>query len=1059
MSQIPPQNQTCLKPLRIGLLAGSGARTIAAVIRPAIHKLFSAVAATSIVVPSLLSADTQQPPNRPEKSISGKSLPDGRSFAGILLTETVQKRDTLLKSDRAWSWTENGTRRLFLQGDVELKIGLDSFKATKATVWIQPIHEPGQTMYQLAVYFDRVESPLIAAGISHEAVGLLVTAVIQGELNLRTDLLQKERPNDAFIEQGEHRFAGYLAQLAEPAKTITPPVIRKPEEEETTPTPPARIPPLQAGNPIPEINSHLPEGPFRRPDESNLIFADDGIVTIDADDLHGELRDGEAVIALTGNVYFHYSDIEKTTKKHRRLVFTAERAVIFLRSHDAGALKTNLRAAEIDGIYLESNVTATGSESRPGIRTVTDSFYTLRGQYMFYDVRAQRAVVADAVFSTFDKKLRQPIYVRAKAIQQEAANQWKAHKAIIANSSFFEPHFSIGATRLTITQEDIPTANGETETRNYFDARNVTLRASNLPFFYWPRLQGHVEDMPLKEVGFSDSRDKGLNIHTEWDAFTLLGLNKPDGIHSRLLLDWSEHRRVGVGADIEYKWNAGKGKLFTYYINDHGRDRFSNATEMDRARDNRGMFQFQHRQSLTLEWSLLAEFAYITDPAFLDVFFDDKAETGKEFETQIFLAHNKDNAQFSFLFKPDLITFTPNEYLLLSQGYQVEKLPELRYTRFADLLGNAFSYSSDTTLSRMRISLPDITPRQLGLIFPAWSGALFGADPRQNLTDLFHAQGIDDNYVLRFDTRHEISLPVHTDNINMVPYVVGRFTVYDDDFNSFNGDDDNMRFWSAAGIRASTSIQHIDDSVENRILGLHRLRHIIEPNISVWSAWTTIDSTQLLVYDREVEPLAQGQVVKLGLKQTFETMRGGPGRWHNTQWLTLDGNLFLTDSSIDVNPQIPRYIDFRPEYSALGDHATGDAIWLVSDALAFSGNIIWDMDENKAARWSAGYDLHHTAEFSSFVEGRFVDAINQTLLDFGANFKLSYRYNLVSRISFDADEENLREVRMTLSRKSPQWTIFFGLSYDRVRQDTSFSLELSPNGFGRRAGINSRDLR
>ena len=143
----------------------------------------------------------------------------------------------------------------------------------------------------------------------------------------------------------------------------------------------------------------------------------------------------------------------------------------------------------------------------------------------------------------------------------------------------------------------------------------------------------------------------------------------------------------------------------------------------------------------------------------------------------------------------------------------------------------------------------------------------------------------------------------------------------------------------------------------------------------------------------------------------------------------------------------------------MGDHATGDAIWLVSDALAFSGNIIWDMDENKAARWSAGYDLHHTAEFSSFVEGRFVDAINQTLLDFGANFKLSYRYNLVSRISFDADEENLREVRMTLSRKSPQWTIFFGLSYDRVRQDTSFSLELSPNGFGRRAGINSRDLR
>ena len=56
---------------------------------------------------------------------------------------------------------------------------------------------------------------------------------------------------------------------------------------------------------------------------------------------------------------------------------------------------------------------------------------------MYYDVQAQRALVMDAVFSTYDRKLRQQIYVRAGALRQESASQWSATGATVANSAFF----------------------------------------------------------------------------------------------------------------------------------------------------------------------------------------------------------------------------------------------------------------------------------------------------------------------------------------------------------------------------------------------------------------------------------------------------------------------------------------------------------------------------------------------------------------------------------------------------------------------------------------------
>jgi hypothetical protein len=989
----------------------------------------------------------------------------GRGFEGIAFRTAPQQRDALFRASRMHTWTEGATRRLYLDGDIRLEIGRDTFAANQATVWLQPLTEPGRPLFQLAVYFDRVTSPLAAAGISHEASGLLLTAVIEGEISLKTDVMREGRPENApFVVAGERRLAGYLSQLAARAPELEPPPPPREDEtrEERVPPPP---PPSEFGVRRPPPADPNFAGPFRDPDDADAIFADDGLITLDAENISLYLGEEEPAAVLTDDVYFHYVDVDRDTQQMRQLTMTAERAVVFLKSTEesqsASAFAGLFRAAEIEGIYLEGAVTAVGSLSHRFARTPTDASYTLRGPHMYYDVAAQRALVMDAVFSTFDRKLRQPIYLRADAIRQESANQWSAEDATLANSSFFLPHFSLGASRLTVQQqeESLP-GGGSARTRNYFTASDITLNAGPVPFFYWPYLQGEIEDVPLREVSFFDSRDTGFGARTEWDLMSLLGVDQPDGLDTRLALDWSERRGVGVGVEADYEWSGGQGEILTYYINDEGRDRFSNAVERDRYQDNRGLFLLQHRQDLPDDWSVQAELSFISDPAFLDAFFEELAEERKEFETAVYAKHQTDVDQFGLLLKPDLIDFTPNEYLLQTQGYQVEKLPELQYARYLDVLPGGINYSNESSLSRMALSFPDLEPEEIGLIFPAWSERLFGAAPDQNLSDRFEELGYSDDWVHRFDTRHEIAMPAVIGDINVSPFVTGRFTAYDDDFSEFSDEDDNYRVWGAVGVRASTTLQRVDDSVDSRLFDLHRMRHLVEPNLTVWSAWTNVDAADLPIYDRDVEPLAQGQALKAGVRQTWQTKRGGPGRWHNADWLVIDTNLIFADNTEQPRPEIGRFYDYRPEYSALGDHATLDAIWLLSDTLSLSGNAIWDLHRSKAARWSAGYDLRHTPEITSFTEARYVNALDRTLLDFGANMQLSYRYRFAPRISFDVDEEDIREARVLLARRSPQWTIFFSVVYDRIRDDTSFSIELSPTGLRGRAGIiDTRDNR
>ncbi|MBZ0173022.1 MAG: hypothetical protein K8E66_11615, partial [Phycisphaerales bacterium] len=289
------------------------------------------------------------------------------------------------------------------------------------------------------------------------------------------------------------------------------------------------------------------------------IFSGTGVFFFSAGDrLTVERGEDANTLTLTGGVVLQHEGVDRVME------MTARRAVIFL---DPGPLADAIGrfdVSEVQGIYLEG-----------GVR-VSDGQYTLRSPRVYYDVRADRAILIDAVFRTYNDQLRMPLTMRAGVIRQEAANKFSAEKAVYANTGFATPHLAIGASKMTITERERPSG----ETSRVVEAENVTLRGGGVPFFWWPWFKGDPERFPLRSVGINDSNRTGTVFQTSWDPFTLLGIEAPEGVSGTVDLDYYADRGFGFGGSFDWRTDRMNGGLLAYLLpDDSGTDVLRNGTE------------------------------------------------------------------------------------------------------------------------------------------------------------------------------------------------------------------------------------------------------------------------------------------------------------------------------------------------------------------------------------------------------------------------------------------------------------------------------------------------
>ncbi|MDX2148081.1 MAG: LPS assembly protein LptD [Planctomycetota bacterium] len=600
--------------------------------------------------------------------------------------------------------------------------------------------------------------------------------------------------------------------------------------------------------------------------------------------------------------------------------------------------------------------------------------------------------------------------------------------------------------------------------RTIVRAENVTLRAGSVPFFYWPGFTGDPEQFPLKDLRFESSNGSGPALKTVWDAYALAGVKKPDDVNVDLLLDGYIERGIGLGAEAQWASDRSKGKALGYVLpEDRGEDLLKSGFKKDIEGDTRGIASLEQRWRLDDRWSVLGEANYISDENFIDAFFEEQGENRREFTSQFAVQRRVDTSLAVIQAKTTFNDFLANEYLLLSQGYTTSRLPEVSYFATGeDLLADSspglLTWFGEFRAGRLSLNFDEIRPRDRGIVNDRQAQNVFGVlDARQTLAESLRAQGYFEEAVTRLDTRQELTSQLSAGPVNVTPFVVGRITAYDDQFDRLSPDEnDNARLWGSVGTRVATTITKVDDSVRSDLLDLRRIRHIVEPHATLSHAGTTVDSEALPVYDDAVEGLTEGSQTRLGVSQTWQTRRGPEGRDYSVDVFKLDTDVVLASGERDRGSPIGRFYDPRPELSEAGNFFIADGAWQVTDAVALVGSSVFDLDLSRAARNSTGVNIDHGLNFASFIEMREIDSQDTVFLDLGGRYQLTSKYGVSAVTSYDTKRQEWQTVSTSIQRRSAAVLFGFDFNYNTITGETSFGFLVRP--VGTRGGAAFRGL-
>ncbi|MDP1660634.1 MAG: hypothetical protein Q8L55_01855 [Phycisphaerales bacterium] len=1026
-----------------------------------------------------------QSPASPAGAYAGGGA-TGRDFAGLLLELPAQDGGFIVTARNAWTWVEDAqlaptgegerrtigapVQRMFLRGDVRLQIGSRRLTASRAVVWAERIDDGSapddKALYQIAVYFDRVSNPLGSTGSGASGDRLLMTARVRGALTLASDAAPRSgRPpqqrTDDLVMEGEQRLARYLTRLEEPesAPADAPPALPRPDPNSSlSHYLPSLNRPYEPGSAYGPNGPRAPITRLRRAPGldgggsggDQRLFSGKGVMMVAAGQPVLKTEGGENRIVITGGVVLQYSE----PARDRALQLSAQNAVIFMKE---GKVEDLVRApaSAILGIYLEGDVVA------------TDNRFTLRAPYVYYDMAANQAYTVDAVFWTYDERRGLPLYVRADSIRQTTRQSITATGVTIAASSFYDPILSLGASSVTLSRE--PDADGTS--RVMIDGKNFSPRLGGLPFAWVPSYNGDIERFPLKDVRFENSSESGFGLKTRWDVFGLTGLRPPAdfNIDVDLLLDAWFKRGVAIGADVRWLEEGNVGSILAYGVpDDNGTDVLTSGFRRERDSDGRGMALYEQRVNLDGGWTMLAEAATVSDVNFVDAYFEQMAESRREFATSGTLRYNGENTLFSVQAKGNIDSFAANEYLLQSQGYSVRKLPEVFYSRVADDLlaesdPGALLWTHEYRVSRLGLDFFKATPRQLGYDNAAATGPrssldAFGLAPDTSFQSAGLAAGFTEDTVIRADTRQQLEWNLSAGPVRLQPFVVGRATFYDTDFAAIAPADqqDQLRWWAGGGARASTQVQRVYEGVEVPSLDIHQIRHIVEPSVTFFSAGTNRHNEFLPVYDYSVEGGQEGTAWRFGVNQTFQTLRGrssaDDGAVAGRPVDLLRWNIDYVDGTSDTDKTGPlgHWFDYRPEESVFGNFVNTDVQLLLTDATTLVGGTTYDFDTHQPSRSSVGVLTDHGRDFRSFIELRYLNPLDSTYVTFGGDYRLSSLYTLGLAAAYDTDANEFQDTALRINREFPDVTVTLRVRYNNITGETALGLVFTPLGHNRR---------
>ena len=316
----------------------------------------------------------------------------------------------------------------------------------------------------------------------------------------------------------------------------------------------------------------------------------------------------------------------------------------------------------------------------------------------------------------------------------------------------------------------------------------------------------------------------------------------------------------------------------------------------------------------------------------------------------------------------------------------------------------------------------------------------------------------------RGDLRQEIDYPINAGPVKLVPYAFVRYTGYtqgvvppaktlqtkDIPTNVVTTSGEN-RLMVGAGARATTDFWKVDDSVESDIFDLHRLRHIVEPELNIFASSSNIDQDKVFIYDPQVDGVNDVDAVQLALHQRWQTKRGGPGKWRSVDFFTL--NLYGNYFGNQPENRFRDPTDFRgifyysnPEASVARNSANADATWRISDTTEVLSDVEENLDKVRLATASVGVAVQRDTRLNYFVGTRYIADLHSNIITFDVTYQMDKKYSLSATESLDLAQSKDVYYSFSLTRSFDNFSLAARVYYDQSTNDKGFSLNIQPLG-------------
>jgi len=925
--------------------------------------------------------------------------------------------DVRISARLIYLWTlPDGAKAMVLLGQFRLVMGQRQFSAHDAAIWMEPLRGAGDWTAKRLDVFMQGDGRIVEPGgavISDEILYSTIRTVGRIEVSARSLARQNASNHPVYLRALALRGRRAATQPEEPIPLEGTVRVHAPQE------PPSRAKPERVRFPITlrgnfsigaEIDGLRPligtggvylfqaaaEG-----EEPLELRADNAVVFVKSSAAQAAARTAKATMPATAPAQLTPQQQAELLEKLEQLPTEEERA--------APQPPPQVQVARyVSAAYLEGDVVLSRGHRQ------------IRAEQVYYDFDRSTAMIMDMVARTIEPRRKVPIYVRARQARQLSRNQYVAYDAKVTTSEFFTPSYHLGAStvRFEDRTERLETGEPVGLVAGRFEATHATLNLEGVPILYWPYTAGEFKqsETSLRSVRTSYSSDFGVTGKTRWHLMNLLGLEEPEGVDATLNLDYYGRRGPAAGIDLDYERDTYYGLARTYFIYDQGEDRLGGFRgDVVPPHETRGRALLRHRQYLPDKWELTLELSYISDANFLEEFFKSEFDEGKDQETLIYLKKTFGNVVFSTLAQWRLMDFLT----------QTEHLPEV----VVDVLGQPLSDGALVWYSENRVGSVRYRPDQ------------------RRIFDSFRVDNTGRTDVTpRADSRQELEVPLELGPLKVVGFGVVRGSWWDSRpfFSGHIG-----RIMGRYGLRGSLYQWKVFDGVESRFWDLHRLRHVMKEDFTLWMAHSNVDRWELTPFDEGIETIGEIDGASVGWRHRFQTKRGGAGNWRNVDWLTLDfeAGFFNDAMTFDGrNRSRGQTFSYRPENSISSNYVSMRDIWRISDTTALLYDLIVDTDNWAVGASGLGLHIDRDPRLSYFIGHRFIGESDSNLFGFGANYRLNEKYTLAVREEVDLNRGENADFELTLVRRMPRWYLSLTLEFDNVENVDSVSVAVWPEG-------------